>query len=128
VPKVLVACRAGTRCQCCDDLFVYFEPHHEFQLCLIQNEGLRTVELAIEIQPNLVVLLLEPEPERLVVAEAFKLLMPEVPVFIIASTTWEFEKEALARGVDAVFDRGDIRMVIENAKAAIERQPINSEN
>ncbi len=126
MPKILVVCRAAMRCSCCDELLVHFEPYHEFQLCLMQNEGLKTVALAIEMQPKLIVLLLEPEPERLVVAEAFKLLMPEVPVFIIASTTWEFEKEALSVGVDAVFDKCDIRPVIENAKAAINWQPTNS--
>lgn len=115
MPKILVVCRDVNYCA---KLLVYFEPYPEFQLCLTENEGIATVERAIEIKPELVVL--ELEPERLVIAGAFKLLMPDVPVFVIAPTSWEFEKEALSAGVDAVFDKdGDIAAVIENARAAL---------
>jgi chemotaxis response regulator CheB len=126
VPKVLVAC---TDVAYCDRLLVSFQPHPEFQLCLAEDEGFATVALAIKIKPKLVVLELEPEPKRLVIAEAFKLLMPEVPVFVIASMTWELEKEMLSAGVDAVFDKdGDFTPVIENAKAAIAWQPTEPES
>jgi chemotaxis response regulator CheB len=115
VPKILVVCRDAAHW---DKLLVYFEPYPEFQLCLTENEGIAAAELAIQMKPELIVL--ELEPERLVIAEAFKLLMPDVPVFVIASATWEFEREALSAGVDAVFDKdGDLSAVIENAKAAL---------
>jgi hypothetical protein len=61
VPKILVVCRDV---KYCDKLLVYFEPYPEFQLCLTENEGIATVERAIQIKPELI--MLELEPERLV--------------------------------------------------------------
>jgi hypothetical protein len=125
VPKVLVACTDVTYC---DRLLVSFQPHPEFQLCLTADEGFATVVLATKIKPRLIVLELEPEPKRLVIAETLKLLMPEVPVFVIARMTWELEKDAVSRGVDAVFDKdGDFSPVIENAKAALAWEPAQPE-
>jgi DNA-binding NarL/FixJ family response regulator len=117
VPKVLVACTDVTYF---DMLLVYFQAYPEFQLCLTPTEGFAVVKQAVEVRPALIVLEMEPEATNLAVAEAFKLLIPQVPVFLIAKGTWEFERAALSIGVDAVFDKDeDFSLVIENAKAAV---------
>lgn len=78
------------------------------------------VEEAIEVDPALVLLEVEADSENLALAEAFKLLIPQLPIFLIAERTWEFEKAALSIGVDAVFGKDeDFGLVIENVKAAI---------
>jgi chemotaxis response regulator CheB len=121
VPKILVACTDITYC---DRLLVSFQPHPEFQLCLAENEGFATVQRAMEIKPKLIVLELDPEPKRLRIAAALKVLMPEVPIFVIASMTWESEKRVLSLGVDAIFDKDDdFTPVIENAKAVLAWEP-----
>jgi hypothetical protein len=117
VPKVLCACQDATYC---DKLLVSFEPHTEFQLCLTTIEGFAVVEEAIEVDPALVLLEVEADSENLAIAEAIKLLIPQLPIFLIAERTLEFEKAALSIGVDAVFGKDeDFGLVIENVKAAI---------
>ena len=74
----------------------------------------------MEVDAALVLLEVEPDSENLALAEAFKLFIPQVPVFLIAERKWEFEKEALSIGVDAAFGKDeDLDLVIENVKAAI---------
>jgi hypothetical protein len=117
VPKVLVAC---TDVRYFDMLLVCFQAYPEFQLCLTPIEGFAVVKQAVEVQPALIVLEVEPDSTNLAVAEAFKLFIPQVPVFLIAKRTWEFERAALSIGVDAVFDKDeDLGLVIENARAAL---------
>jgi hypothetical protein len=117
VPKVLCACRDA---KYCDKLLVSFQRHPEFELCLSPIEGFAVVKQAMDVDAALVLLEVEPDLETLAIAEAFKLFIPRVPVFLIAERTWTFEKAALAIGVDAVFGKDeDLGLVIENAKAAI---------
>lgn len=117
VAKVLVACTDVTYC---DMLLVSFHAYPEFQLCLMRIEGFAVVRQAVAVQPALIVLVVEPDSTNLAVAEAFKLFLPQVPVFLIAKRTWEFERAALSIGVDAVFDKDeDFGVLIENAKAAV---------
>jgi hypothetical protein len=117
MPKVLCACRDATYR---DKLLVCFKSHPEFQLCLTPIEGFAVIKQAMEVDAALVLLEVEPDSKTLAIAEAFKLFIPRVPVFLIAERTWEFEKAALSIGVDAVFGKDeDFNLVIENAKAAI---------
>ena len=117
MPKVLCACRDATYC---DKLLASFQSYPEFQLCLTLIEGFAVIKQAMEVDAALVLLEVEPDSENLAIAEALKLFIPKVPVFLIAERKWEFEKAALSIGVDAVFGKDeDFNLVIENAKAAI---------
>jgi hypothetical protein len=69
----------------------------------------------------LVVLGLEVSPtDDFEVAEALKLSMPEVPVFLVTELLgMETEKIALAHGIDAAFERNeDLNSLVMNARAA----------
>ena len=53
------------------------------------------------------------------VAEALKLILPEVPLFLVAEHhDLETEKEALSHGIDAVFEKDhDFSSLVKNARA-----------
>ena len=76
---------------------------------------------AVDLFPDLVVLGSEmPQIDDFEVAEALKLSMPEVPVFLVTEVLgMEAEKIALSHGIDAVFERNeDLNSLVMNARAA----------
>ena len=75
---------------------------------------------AMKTLPHLVVVEMEALPgDGLRIAEALKRIMPEVPLFLVTSRNdADAEKEALSRGIDAVFDkRSDFAAIMTNARA-----------
>ena len=74
----------------------------------------------MELLPDLVVLETQILPmDGFEVAETLKLIMPEIPLFLVMEQhCLETEKEALSRGIDAVFAKeDDLTSLLMNARA-----------
>jgi CheY-like chemotaxis protein len=92
-----------------------------FEICVEHTAGIDGMMEAVDLFPDLVVLGTEmPQKDDFEVAEALKLSMPEVPVFLVTELLgMETEKIALAHGIDAAFERNeDLNSLVMNARAA----------
>jgi len=91
-----------------------------FEICVEQKNGIEAILEAINLFPDLVILgMVMPPMGVFGVAEALKLSMPEVPVFLVTELRgMEAEKKALSHGINAVFERGDdVNSLVMNARA-----------
>ncbi len=97
-----------------------FQEEGDLEICVAHNEGLEGIFEAIDLFPDLVILGMELPPiDGLEIAEALKLCVPDVEVFLVAELHgMEAEKRALSHGIDAVFERDDdLRSLVLNARA-----------
>jgi len=91
-----------------------------FEICVEHQSGIEALLEAINLFPDLVILgMVMPPMGVFGVAEALKLSMPEVPVFLVTELRgMEAEKKALSHGINAVFERGDdVNSLVMNARA-----------
>jgi len=91
-----------------------------FEICVEHQSGIEAILEAINLFPDLVILgMVMPPMGVFRVAEALKLSMPEVPVFLVTELRgMEAEKKALSHGINAVFERGDdVNSLVMNARA-----------
>jgi CheY-like chemotaxis protein len=117
MPRVFLSCGDAAFC---DVLRSSFQSESDFVVCGETTSGVEAIKKTIELLPDLVVLEMEMSPlDGFEAAEAIKLVMPEVPVFLIAGQhNVEVEKEAFSRGIDAVFEKGrDFTSLLMNARA-----------
>jgi DNA-binding NarL/FixJ family response regulator len=117
LPRVFLSCGDATLCEL---LRNSFHVHEDFVLCGEADNGIEAIKKTMELTPDLVVVEKEMSPlNGFEVAEAIKLIMPEVSVFLVTEQpTVEAEKEALSRGIDAVFEKDDdFTSLMMNARA-----------
>jgi len=98
-----------------------FEAELGFEVCGDEEDGVEAIRKATALNPDLVILEIDANPgNSFQVAEAFKLTLPEVPLFLVtAQNSMQAEKDALIRGVDAVFEKKDYASLLLNARAAV---------
>lgn len=117
MPRVFLSCGNAALCEL---LRNSFQVQDDFVLCGEADNGIEAIKKTMELTPDLVVVEKEMSPlDGFEVAEAIKLIMPEVPVFLVSEQpTVETEKEALSRGIDAVFEKDhDFTSLVMNARA-----------
>jgi len=117
MPRVFLTCGDAAFCETLRNSFL---AEGNFEICVEQRNGIEVVMEAIGLFPNLVILGMETSPiDDFQVAEALKLSMPEVGIFLVTKLRgMEAEKEALSHGIDAVFERGDdLNSLVMNARA-----------
>ena len=85
----------------------YLSEQPDFQVCGQVEIGDEAVREAIELRPDIAILELS-AADGLQVANALKQHIPNLPLLVVAEeVSPEIEKEALAHGVDAVFQKQD---------------------
>jgi DNA-binding NarL/FixJ family response regulator len=118
MPRVFLTCRDPILCEA---LRNSLQAQGDLVICGEAKSGVEAIKNAMELLPDLVILEKELSPlDGLEVAEALRLIMPDVPVFLVAEENGvEVEKEALACGIDAVFEKDyDFTSLVMNARAA----------
>jgi DNA-binding NarL/FixJ family response regulator len=98
-----------------------FEADLGFEVCDDEQAGVEAISKATNLNPDLVILEIESSPgNSFQVAEAIKLILPKIPLFLVTNHPGvQAEKEALTRGVDAVFEKEDYASLLLNARAAV---------
>ena len=119
--RVLVVCR-DTGCIVSLKLSLHLP---DFELSVTGENGIAAAKLAIELLPSLIVLEMDTAGRNLGIAEAVKLFLPDLPIFLVMSLpTAQSEKAALSRGIDAVFEKSDdYDSLLLNAIATLECEP-----
>ena len=100
-----------------------FEVELGFEVYSDEEDGVKAIKKAAKVNSDLIILEMGSSPEnsfRLV--EALKSILPKVPLFLVTEQHGvQSEKEALTRGVDAVFEKGqDYAALLLNAQAAVD--------
>jgi len=118
MPRVFLTCHDPAFSQ---RLRMSFEVELGFEVCGDEKDEVEAIEKVTTVNPDLVVLEIDSSGENSILfAEAFKLTLPEVPLFLVtAQNTMQAEKDALTRGVDAVFEKEDYVSLLLNAQAAV---------
>jgi DNA-binding NarL/FixJ family response regulator len=104
----------------CEELRRSLHSEPDFIVCGETKNDMGALKEAMKTLPHLVVMEMEALPgDGLRIAEALKRIMPEVPLFLVTSRNdADAEKEALSRGIDAVFDKeSDFAAIMTNARA-----------
>ena len=117
MPRVFLSCGDATFCKA---LHNSFEEDDDFVVCGVAEDSVAAIKKALELIPDLVVLeTTMRSKDGLRVAEAIKVVLPETPLFLVTkSPSMEAEKDALSRGIDAVFEKnGDLTPLMRNARA-----------
>jgi chemotaxis response regulator CheB len=117
VPRVFLTCGDAAFCKTLRNSFL---ADGSFEICVEQKNGIEAILEAIKLFPDLVILgMVIPPLAVFGVAEALKLSMPEVPVFLVTELHgMEAEKKALSHGIDAVFEMDDdLNSLVTNARA-----------
>lgn len=117
MPRVLLLC---TEDDLCERLRQAFQSHIEFEIHGGVKNGASMLAKAKELLPDLVVMETAGNPRAgLDTAEEFKRILPRVPLFLVTpGHRMIAEKEALHRGVDAVFrSDDDPTSLVMNARA-----------
>jgi len=117
LPRVFLTCGDAAFC---GTLRNCFEAESDFVVCGETKNGVEAIKKAMELLPDLVVLETQILPmDGFEVAETLKLIMPEIPLFLVMEQhCLETEKEALSRGIDAVFAKeDDLTSLLMNARA-----------
>jgi CheY-like chemotaxis protein len=117
MPRVFLTCGDATLFETLQKLFL---AEGQFEICVEQKNGIEAILEAIELFPDLIVLGMDVPPiDDFEIAEAFKLILPNVQVFLVTELRgMEVEKKALSRGIDAVFERDDdLKSLVMNARA-----------
>jgi DNA-binding NarL/FixJ family response regulator len=99
-------------------LFEYLNEQPDFQVCGIVELGDEAVREASALRPDIAILEMS-SIDGLVVANAFKRQIPDLPLLVIAEeVSLHTEKKALAHGADAVFPKEDDPAALaQNARA-----------
>ena len=86
----------------CETLRNSFQSQGDFVVCGEAKTRVEAIKEAMELLPDLVILEMEMSPlDGFEIAEALKLIMPDVPLFLLAERNGvESEKEALSHGID----------------------------
>ena len=116
MPRILRAC---TESILCERLRQAFQSHTEFEVYGGMKNGADTIAKATEVHPDLVALQMASGPHSdFDTAEKLKRLLPRVPLFLVTpELTMAAEKEALHRGIDAVFrSEDDFTSLVMNAR------------
>lgn len=97
-----------------------FEAHREFSLCGQAQIGAEAVSKAERLEPSLIILDFSDFAEGLRTAEKSKENLPTVQLFLLVEgPSFELEKEAVPRGIDAVFSKDEgFEPLLSNARAA----------
>ena len=99
-------------------LFEYLNAQPDFQVCGIVELGDEAVREASALRPDIAILEMS-SIDDLVVANAFKRRIPDLPLLVVAEeVSLDTEKKALAHGADAVFPKEDDPAALaQNARA-----------
>ena len=99
-------------------LFKYLNEQPDFQVCGIVELGDEAVRQASALRPDIAILEMS-SIDDLVVANAFKRRIPDLPLLVVAEeVSLHTEKKALAHGADAVFPKEDDPAALaQNARA-----------
>jgi DNA-binding NarL/FixJ family response regulator len=119
MPSVFLSCQDRTYCE---KLRASFQVDLDFGICGEEQNGVKAVKEAVRLQPDLVILEMQMTPRNdFYVAETIKTVLPKVPLFLVTDhDDPRFERRALSRGVDAVFEKeDDITPLLLNARAAV---------
>jgi DNA-binding NarL/FixJ family response regulator len=116
MPRVFLTCGDATLFETLRKLFL---AEGQFEICVEQRNGIEAILEAIDLYPDLIILGMDAPPiDDFEIAEALKLILPDVQVFLATELRgMEVEKEALSRGIDAVFERDDdLKSLAMNAR------------
>jgi DNA-binding NarL/FixJ family response regulator len=116
MPRVFLTCGDAVLCETLRSSF----QAQGFVVCGEARNGVKGIKKVMELVPDLVILEKGLFPlDGFEVAEALKLILPEVPLFLVAEHhDLETEKEALSHGIDAVFEKDhDFTSLVRNARA-----------
>ena len=121
MPNVLIVDDSAEECGI---LRCLFDAQTDFVVCGEAENGIEAVEKARELSPDLIVLDLSTLLlGGLEAAQALKLAKPNVPLFMITvNYTVATEREALSKGISAVFARDDDlkNCLLPNARAVFQ--------
>jgi DNA-binding NarL/FixJ family response regulator len=94
-------------------------PLTEFEIHSGLKNGTDAVAKAMELRPDLVIVEAASNPHAgLDTAEKLKRSLPRVPLFLVTQEhSMAAEREALHRGIDAVFKSDDLTSLVMNARA-----------
>ncbi len=117
MPRIFITC--GDRAFC-EKIQNSLNAQCEFVVCGCEKIGLQTIEKALQLLPDLIIIETDMcAGDGLFVAESVKRLLPNTPVFLVTDTySFGAEKESLSRGVDAVFQKGQVSSLIKNVRGA----------
>jgi len=104
----------------CEELRHSFQTDPHFIVCGEARNDIGVLKEVIKVAPHLVVMEMKSLPgDGLEIAEALKTILPEVPLFLVTDQhDVQSEKEALSRGIDAVFEnKNDFAAIMTNARA-----------
>jgi two-component system response regulator YesN len=104
----------------CEKLRHCFHAETDFVVCGEARNGIELLKKALALGPNLVVMeAARTSVDAFEIAEALKIIMPEVPLFLITDQHHvQAEKDVLSRGIDAVFEKAhDLTALVMNARA-----------
>ncbi len=117
MPRVLLLCSINVSC---DRLRQVFQSHTEFDIVAGIKDDEDTISKATQIHPDLMIMEMAGDPsDALDTAEKLKCRLPRVPLFLVTlEQSMATEREALHRGIDAVFNcDDDFASLIINARA-----------
>lgn len=117
MPRVFLSCSDSAFCRA---LRNSFQAENAFVVCGETKDCVKAIRKAVELVPDLVIVETEMRPkDGLQIAEAIKVILPETPLFLVTEQPSVLaEKEALSRGIDAVFEKNhDFSSLIRNARA-----------
>ena len=120
-PRVFLACGDGTYGKRLRDSL---EIRLGFDVCSDGQDQVNVIRKATAFRPDLVILEMElVSTNAFGVVESIKSVLPKVPLFlVIERPSMRSEREALTRGVDAVFAKEkeeDYASLLRNARAAV---------
>ena len=119
MPNIFLSCQDRAYC---GKLRAFFQIDPDFEICGEEPNGVKAAKEALRLQPDLVILEMELTlANDFYVAESIKTVLPKVPLFLVTDRHDQlFERRALARGVDAVFEKEeDVTPLLLNARAAV---------
>jgi two-component system response regulator YesN len=94
-----------------------------FDFCAEARSGIEAIEKSSRLLPKLVILDFSlPDMDGLQLAQELRKMMPRLPIFMLtADGDLHAEKEALSRGINAVFSKEeDLETLVANARACVE--------
>ena len=108
-----------------DDLFrsalrTLFERGPGFDFCIKARSGTEAIDKARHLLPKVAILDFSlPDMDGLKLAQELRKMMPRLPIFMLtADGEFHAEKEALSRGINAVFSKEeDLETLVANARA-----------
>jgi chemotaxis response regulator CheB len=119
LPRVLTICRDSAFCQ---RIVEALQAEPDFDVSLTNESTVAAMKVWRLPRPDLFILEAPSPHDAIALVQTLKLLLPEVPVFLITQRpSMQSEKEVLAQGVDAVFEKSkNFLSLIMNAKAVCE--------